>query len=361
MTASVNLIVRQASGKVPTMTSKTDFQKQHPESFFLDADNPQELAAYLRRQNWIEDAEALTGARKAGEGNMNYTLRIKTSSRSLILKQARPWVEKYPQIAAPRQRALVEGSFYRRVSHHAEIAAIMPGLIGLDETSCIIALEDLGEASDYTALYRGETLPASALDQLTDYLTALHSSFTGVELGEVFSNREMRELNHQHIFDLPLRPADLLDLDAITPGLRRAAQQLKDDTQYVETVTKLGKLYLADDPAGVLLHGDFFPGSWLNTAAGVRVIDPEFCFAGPAEFDPGVMIAHLHLANQPVSLVDRLLERYQPPAGFDRKRMRQFAGVEIMRRLIGVAQLPIVYGYERKTELLNLSRELVLG
>ena len=345
------------------MANKAEFLNQHPKSFFLDAEDLNGLAAYLRQQKWLGESETLLGARKAGEGNMNYTLRVTTSRRTLIVKQARPWVEKYPQIAAPRQRAVVEGSFYQQVSQHPAVAEMMPGLIGFDATSCTIALEDLGEASDFTSLYRGEVLPESALDQLADYLSHLHQIASG-ELGEVFANRAMRELNHQHIFDLPLRQAELLNLDAITPGLRQAAQTLKDDRRYVETATKLGELYLADNSAGVLLHGDFFPGSWLKTAAGARVIDPEFCFVGAAEFDLGVMLAHLHLANQPASLPasldDRLLSRYQTPTGFDQSLMRQFAGIEIMRRLIGVAQLPPSYDLDRKAELLALSRQLVL-
>ncbi len=343
------------------MTIKEQFLKLHPESFFLDAEDLNGLTAYLRQQDWIAADETLLAARKAGEGNMNYTLRVTTSARTLIVKQARPWVEKYPQIAAPRQRAIVEGSFYQLVSQHAKVAAMMPGLIGFDAASCTVALEDLGEASDFTSLYRGEVLPESALDQLADYLTNLHAAFAGTTFDDVFANRAMRELNHQHIFDLPLRQADLLDLDAITPGLRQAAEQLKDDPLYVETVSKLGELYLTGGASRVLLHGDFFPGSWLNTSAGARVIDPEFCFAGSAEFDLGVMLAHFHLANQPLELFERLVDRYTPQPGFSSPLMSQLAGIEIMRRLIGVAQLPLGYGLERKTELLDLSRELVLN
>ena len=40
--------------------------------------------------------------------------------------------------------------------------------------------------------------------------------------------------------------------------------------------------------------------------------------------------------------------------------MCQLAGVEIMRRLIGYAQLPLTANRERKRKLLDLSRELVL-
>ena len=215
------------------MTSREEFLKQHPEVHFLDADDLGGLAGYLRQQGWLGETETIADARKAGEGNMNYTLRVGTSARSLILKQARPWVEKYPQIAAPRSRAIVEGRFYKQISARSEIAAMMPRLLGFDAASCILALEDLGEASDFTSLYSGETLPESALNQLADYLTNLHGAFAGALLDDVFSNRAMRELNHQHIFDLPLREADLLDLDAITHGLRQTAQYLKNDRQYV--------------------------------------------------------------------------------------------------------------------------------
>ena len=44
----------------------------------------------------------------------------------------------------------------------------------------------------------------------------------------------------------------------------------------------------------------------------------------------------------------------------DAELVARYAGVEIMRRLIGVAQLPIAFGIDRKRALLNLSRRLVV-
>ena len=38
-----------------------------------------------------------------------------------------------------------------------------------------------------------------------------------------------------------------------------------------------------------------------------------------------------------------------------------YAGVEIMRRILGVAQLPISHSLEFKTSLLERSREMLLG
>lgn len=339
------------------MTNKEEFLRQHPDAYFLDAGDLGGLAAYLQACGWLAPGETLRGAGKAGEGNMNYTLRISTSARSFILKQARPWVEKYPHIAAPWERALIEGRFYEVVSEDSQLAAQMPKFLGLDAQSHILVLEDLGEAQDFTSLYRGAALTETQLEELADYLARLHRVPGDAERKSVFTNRAMRALNHLHIFDFPLQLENGFDLDTITPGLNKAARSLKLDAAFVSTVRDLGELYLRDGEA--LLHGDYFPGSWLKTARGVRVIDPEFCFYGPPEFDLGVLIAHLQLAAQDARLVERLLTSYRAPRELDHELIGQFAGVEIMRRLIGVAQLPVRLDLEAKTELLLHARELV--
>lgn len=341
------------------MQARDEFQRQHPEAFLLEADDAPGLAAYLHGRGWLGADERSISAAKAGAGNMNYTLRVRTPARSFILKQARPWVEKYPQIAAPWERALIEGRFYEVISTEPQLAAIMPMLLGIDTQSHIIALEDLGEAQDFTTLYQGAELDGDSLDELATFLTRLHRGFIGAAFKSDFANRAMRSLNHLHIFDFPLREDNGLDLDAITPGLHKAAQILKRNERYVSVVREMGELYLSDGEA--LLHGDFFPGSWLKTASGARVIDPEFCYYGPPEFDLGVTVAHLYLAGQKTRLIERVLESYQPSLPLKSPLVWQFAGVEIMRRLIGVAQLPLNSELERKAELLRLSRELVLN
>ncbi len=174
----------------------------------------------------------------------------------------------------------------------------------------------------------------------------------------------MRALNHEHIFALPLRPDNGLPLDEYTrtPGLAVVAGSLKSDAAYCRAVAELGERYLHGEGES-LLHGDFFPGSFLQTQHGVRVIDPEFCFCGDAEFDVGVLTAHLLLAGEPAARAETVSTAYAPrPSGpFRRELVRQHAGVEIMRRLIGVAQIPtLVADLARKTDLLTLSRRLVL-
>jgi 5-methylthioribose kinase len=340
------------------------FRRAVPGGYFVDPDRPWSLERHLREHGLLAGEERVLAVGKAGEGNMNLTLRLKTSRRSLILKQSRPWVERYPRIAAPVDRALVEIAFYETVAKSADVRRAMPRLLGKDTLSRILLLEDLGEAQDLATLYRGGRLSRSRLHELVDFLVALHASPSAAagKRSADFENRDMRALNHDHIFRIPLAPDNGLDLDGITPGLAAAAASLKRDRGYVRRVIELGQSYLADGDH--LVHGDYIPSSWLRAGPGIRIIDPEFCFLGPRTFDVGIMFGHLHLAQQSDELRALLLSRYEQrtAVGWEEIRMALgFAGVEIMRRLIGLAQLPLDYGIEEKERLLVLSRELVMA
>ena len=326
------------------------------EDGFIDPADRDGIERYAKAFGFIPGDASLVSVTKAGEGNMNLTLRLTTDRGSVILKQSRPWVEKYPQIPAPPERALVEIAFYEHARSRPELAAAMPRLIGSDPDGRVLVLEDLGEAHDFTPLYRGEHLTEPDLEALIAYLVALHEPWT--KTPGVFANRAMRALNHEHIFVLPLEEDNGLDLEGFTPGLADAARALTEDRAYVARVRALGEHYLED--GGVLAHGDYFPGSWLRTSDGVRVIDPEFCFIGPAAFDLGFMLGHLYLASEPETTAARALELYGGSSEIE-SLARQFAGVEIMRRLIGVAQLDTDLNLEAKTALLERSRELVLA
>ena len=333
----------------------------YPGSFFLTTDVAA-VASYLAVKSWLEPDEVVESVARAGEGNMNCVMRVVTSERTFILKQSRPWVEKYPGIPAPWDRALIEARFYRTVEQHQPVAGYLARLFGFDAEERLLMLEDLGESQDFTSLYaEGAPGPEQAqLRQLIDFLIALHTSFRTPDLAAAFSNSEMRALNYEHIFALPLRRHNGLNLDSITPGLAALALHLQEDAKYCGEVAVLGDRYVHSSHGVCLIHGDYFPGSWLKARQGVYVIDPEFCFFGPPEWDLGVMIAHLYLAGQSHSSTGRLLSRYAAAAPVDRKLVLQFAGVEIMRRLTGVAQLPLKLGKERKAELLELSRQLVM-
>lgn len=347
------------------MTSLRERARQaHPEFPWLEAGDAAGIERVLSRLGWLAPGERISSADPAGEGNMNLTLRIVSDRRRFVLKQARPWVEKYPEIAAPWDRSEIEQRFYARISSLPEVASRMPRVIACSSENRLIALEDLPDARDLTSLYAGDCLDDNLddndIDALADYLAALHGGTRG-DPDPAFANRAMRALDHEHIFRVPLDPGNGLDLDRHEPGLRDAALALIDDREFNHRAESLGQIYLADGRQ--LVHGDYFPGSWLRTRDGLRIIDPEFAHFGAAEFDLGCAVAHLSLANRPAAEAQRLIERHRAHDStpkIDPALVAGFAAIEVVRRLIGVAQLPIPPSRGVRRALLARARQAML-
>lgn len=338
---------------------KQRFASQLPNAYFLDVDNAAGLQQHLRQIGFLNNDEHVTDLAKAGQGNMNLTLRVTTNQRTFIAKQSRPWVEKFPQIDAPSERALIEGGFYQLVGNEPKLASYMPKLWLIDKPSHILLLENLGRAADYCFIYqKQQQLTLDETRQQAIFLGLLHASFNKNTTDAYIFNRGMRQLNHEHIFVFPFNPNNGFDLNNVTPGLQEVANLVHEDESLKQKVRHLGDAYLSD--GDYLLHGDYFPGSWLNTPDGLKVIDHEFCFFGPAEFDMGVFTAHLMMANQPTAVLEVAWQQYNKHVGFDVPLALNFAGVEIIRRLVGLAQLPLELDLNKKTALLAEARNLVL-
>ncbi|MDO8367441.1 MAG: phosphotransferase [Saprospiraceae bacterium] len=320
--------------------------------FQLNANEPQALAQYLKQRKWLSTPENIKSVSIPGEGNMNYVLRIDTGERTLIVKQSRDYVEKYPHVAAPANRAVIEGIFYQTISTEITVQKLMPALIGLDKQNHILVLEDLGMASDFTFLYHlNKKLNLEETRDLVHYLNKLHQHFQRPKGSRKIANLKMRKLNHEHIFHYPFLGENGFDLDTVQTGLQAVAMKYKKDAMLKKSIAALGKVYLSS--GDTLLHGDFYPGSWLKTEQGIKIIDPEFCFYGCKEFDLAVMIAHLYLTNHEESTVESVLNDYSLKTALDMVLLNQFVGVEIMRRLIGLAQLPLKVDLVFRQELLD--------
>jgi 5-methylthioribose kinase len=228
----------------------------------------------------------------------------------------------------------------------------MPSIIGVDQENSILLMEDLGEGSDYSFIYKeGKNITENDLLQLMDFAAELHNSFDANQVEEPIRNIEMRKLNHEHIYIYPYLEDNGINLDDVLLGLTEVAKPFKKEEALKTKVLKIGEYYLAD--GNTLLHGDYFPGSWLKTADGIKVIDPEFCFFGSPEFEIGVTVAHLKMADQPEELIQKAINYYQSKAALDEVKMNQFCAVEILRRIMGLAQLPLEIGLERRKQLLE--------
>ena len=310
------------------------------------------LESYLKERNWLKSEERILSIEKPGEGNMNVVLRIKTDSKSIILKQSRPYVQKYQQIEAPLERIAVENEFYQSILGK-DLKAHMPNILGFDSSENILLLEDLGECEDMTTIYLNRSIPEKIFEKLISILSLIHEKKVTDNFPQ---NLKMRELNHQHIFVLPFLKENGFSLDTLQPGLQELAESYKEDRALKSIIGSIGEKYLSQ--GDTLLHGDYYPGSWMTEANHLYVIDPEFSFLGFAEFDLGVMSAHLIMATGDKELMSKIEGTYKRP--LNKKLLRQMAGIEIMRRLIGLAQLPMKRTIDEKKYLLQTAREMIL-
>ena len=318
------------------------------------------LESYLKGQGWLQLNEKIIALEIPGAGNMNFTLRIKTGERSLIIKQSREYVEKYPQVAAPIERALREAEFYQLISKDNMLSKKMPKLIGVDKKNHVLNLEDLGRGIDYTFLYeKGNIIEEAELKQVMNFIAKLHNTVNTRTTDVKLPNREMRNLNYEHIFVFPYQNDNGLNLDDILPGLQTVGDSFKQDETLKKKVKKLGNRYLKDGKN--LLHGDYFPGSWLRTKDGIKIIDPEFCFFGEVEFEIGVTLAHLKMANQPDVLIQKALKFYKNHSALEDSLCYQFMAIELLRRILGLAQLPLSLNLEERKRLLNEAREILVS
>lgn len=311
-----------------------------------------EVEDYLKAKGWLNIQAHIESIEKPGEGNMNVVLRIKTEKRSIILKQSRPFVQKYQQIAAPLERIAVEYKFYETISGD-EINSNIPKIIGYDAEEYVLLLEDLGDCEDMSYLYQNRSIDADHLEKLVSILTTIHAQKTSNDFP---NNIEMRQLNHQHIFVLPFMEDNGFQLDVIQDGLQALSMPYKQDKELKSIIDSIGKKYLSE--GDTLLHGDYYPGSWMTKGDQIYVIDPEFSFVGFAEFDLGVMIAHVIVTAMDADYMESIFQMYSGKV--DKKLTRQTAGIEIMRRMIGLAQLPLGRTIEEKQYLLQTAHGMIV-
>lgn len=317
-----------------------------------------EISTYLKTQNFIAENEQVLAKEIINAGNMNFILKIKTNTTYLILKQANNYVEKYPQIAAPINRINIEYCFYLEINKNETLNTFTPKILGFDSTHFILCLAFIYNSIDANYIYKNnEHLSDNNIKKLCNYLSVLHQNFKSNSTSTLFENKEMRSLNHAHIFDLPFQKNNGFELDQIQQGLSDLALPYKENEQLKRIITQAGEKYLANDK--YLLHGDFYPGSWLKTNNNIYVIDNEFTFHGPREFDIAVFIAHLVLSEHRIESIQLIKENYLYFEELDKTLLNQFIGIEIMRRLIGLAQLPLEMSLHKKEQLLKIAANLI--
>ena len=319
-------------------------------NFFDESTSINIITNYIKKNTSIlRENEIIKKVESAGEGNMNVVLRIKTNFKSFILKQSRSHVKKFAHIKAPLERIFAEHCFYNLVKKN-----FLPKVLGFISEDYVLFLEDLTKCRDLNYIYNSRKIDNDKVNKLTLILHNIHITNAHKNYP---TNLTLRKLNHDHIFVLPFLKDNGLQLNNIQEGLEELAIPFKENTDIISRVNNAGKNYL--DTGSILLHGDYYPGSWMERNDNIYIIDPEFTFLGSKEFDLGVMSGHLILATGQISYLKKICDNY--PDKIDNNEVAIYCAIEIIRRLIGYAQLPIKRSISEKSNLLKLSKELIIN
>ena len=319
-----------------------------------------------------------------GDGNLNTVYRVSDAARperSVVLKHAPPYIK----ILGPEYPLSIERLTYesRALDIYNQFArGTVPELYYFDAETAVIAMQDLRDAQVLRADLIAGRVDTGIAEQIGRFMGTVHSrtyvenldSTTVQHYRQQFANTTMQSITAHYVFTFPYTEHET---NFWTPGLEPDVQRLKADTDFLRQAAYLKQIFLTAQQA--VTHGDLHTGSVLVQNNTAKVIDAEFAFYGPVGFDLGLYWAnHLlsYFSHQDTLDVQSALktaiaktwhtytlEFRTVDTTLKEQTLQQifheavgFAGLEMLRRLIGAAHVKDIEGIADIPKKLRVER-----
>lgn len=253
---------------------------------------------------------------RSDESSLLYVL---TEFNSLVLKQQ-------TRSAGTREFLSAEFQFYHLVQGYPYLSRFMPTVYQLDSDANILVLEEIQEGKNFLPFYKSHHIGDEELRMLVKWLSHLHRLPLRPEVKTKFANAETRNLLLERLFTT-FEEASTAIAVSDSKTYKTSDQQISQIGDEIATV-----LAFLEERGEVLLHGNFSPGNWINTDLGIYIIDPKYCHIGCAEYDLGILLAHLILASVPLRQEQDIFSYYENTA-LKESMVLKIAGFEILRVL----------------------------
>ncbi|KAB3529199.1 S-methyl-5-thioribose kinase [Alkaliphilus serpentinus] len=251
---------------------------------------------YVKGLGFFSETARLV-AREVGDGNLNlvFIIRDEEAQRSLVLKQALPYVrvvgEGWPLSV---ERTIFEANALE--IHNKLVADYAPKLIHRNDQLALIAMEDLSHLQlmryGMIEMKKHANFPQHISTFLANTLFYTSDLYMDPEekkkLAAKFVNTQLCKISEDLIFTDPYYDAER---NNINPELRPYLEEVfwKKDYLWLEA-SKLKYKFMTEGQS--LLHGDLHTGSIFAGEDETKVFDSEFAFFGPAAFDVGKIIGN---------------------------------------------------------------------
>ena len=345
--------------------------------------NPDTLQDYLRSQHaeiGIFQPDTEFRVEEIGDGNLNTVYRVSDTACpecSIVLKHAPPYIKVLgPNYPLSTERLTYESralNVYNRL-----VSGAVPVQYSFDAETAVIAMEDLRNARVLRADLIAGTVDTAIAEQIGRFMGIVHSR-THVDSIDrkiahryrwQFANTIMQSITADYVFTFPYTEHET---NFWTPGLASDVRQLKTDSDFLRQTAHLKQIFLTAQQG--VTHGDLHTGSVLLQDNTAKVIDAEFAFYGPVGFDLGLYWANyllsyfshqdtLHVQSALKTAIVQTWHAYTAEfkmidAELKARTLQHifhdavgFAGLEMLRRLIGAAHVKDIEG------IVDISRKL---
>ena len=345
------------------------------------------LPDYLRQRHTeirMFASEAEFRIEEIGDGNLNMVYRVSDAAHpecSLVLKHAPPYIK----ILGPEYPLSIERLTYesRALDIYNRLASgTVPVPYDFDADTAVIAMEDLRDARVLRADLIEGTVDTTIAEQIGRFMGIVHSrtyvdnldSVTAQHYRQQFANTTMQAITADYVFTFPYTEHET---NFWTPGLEPDIQRLKADTDFLQQAADLKQIFLIAQQA--VTHGDLHTGSVLVQNNTAKVIDAEFAFYGPVGFDLGLYWANyllsyfshqetLDVQSALKTAITQTWHTYTLEFRTDDTTLKEptlqkifheavgFAGLEMLRRLIGAAHVKDIEGITDIPKKLSVER-----
>lgn len=268
---------------------------EYQKHFLMDTER---IKQYVVEKLGAFSADAPLTVTEIGDGNINYVFRVvnEVSKESLIIKQADVLLRSSGR-PLDIERNRIEAEILQLQSELAP--NYVPEVYYYDQAMHALTMEDVSDYKNMRyELIQKKTFPNFSTE-IADYLarTLLLTSDLVLDREvkkqrvKEFINPEMCDISEDLVFTEPYD--DYKQRNIVTAGNEQfIIDNLYENEPLQVEVALLRNKFMNN--AQSLLHGDLHTGSIFINQTGLKVIDPEFAFYGPAGYDIGNVLAHLY-------------------------------------------------------------------
>jgi 5-methylthioribose kinase len=256
-------------------------------------DDTKEIRKLLLKPNESVDKLDIT---EIGDGNLNFVYTVKYGEKSIILKQAVPYLrcvgEEYP-LSRIRMTFEIEA-----LKKEKEICpTFVPDIYYSSHDMSLVVMQNL----NHHKILRAEMINRVVFPNLSEHISTFladtlfytsdfyQSSDKKKEDVKKFINAELCGITEDFIFTHPFENNPTNEYNPKLDMLH--VRNFREDKDIKSAVLEMKYKFMTN--AQALLHGDLHTGSVMLNQKETFVIDPEFAFYGPIGFDVGIYIANL--------------------------------------------------------------------